>query len=304
MPKSVPAQGVLVAVDGSPESDAAVRWAADEAMMHDLPVTLMHVVAPVVVTWPVRYLQDGYRRWQEDHAKQVIEQALKCAQAAVSGSGTAIRTEVRHGGVAAELVGASRKATLVVAGSRGLGAVGAGLLGSVSRVMLHYARSPVAIIHASDSRADSTSPVLLGVDGSAASEAATGLAFDEASRRRVDLVALHAWSDVSVVPALGPEWGAVEQEGGEVLAERLAGWQERYPDVRVHRRIVCDRPAHWMIEESAHAQLVVLGRRGRGGFARLLLGSVSTAVAESSPAPVIVVPGGSGDPVLHSLDAK
>ena len=84
-------------------------------------------------------------------------------------------------------------------------------------------------------------------------------------------------------------WREYEKEGQEVLAERLAGWQEQYPAVSVTRRIVCDRPARWLLDEAAHAQLVVLGSRGRGGFSRMLLGSVSTAVAEASTTPVIVV---------------
>ena len=134
-----------------------------------------------------------------------------------------------------------------------------------------------------------TAPVLVGIDGSPASEAATAVAFDEASRRNVELVALHAWSDVGITPVLGMDWHGYEDQGHEVLAERLAGWQEQYPDVHIRRRIVCDRPARWLVDESEHSQLVVLGSRGRGGFAGMLLGSVSTAVAEAAKCPVLVV---------------
>ncbi len=289
MSKSSPEYGILVPVDGSAESDAAVRWAATEAVMRHLPVTLMHVVAPVVVTWPVEYLESSYRKWQEENAKLVIDQARKAIPAATGGSDLSIRTEVRHGGVVNELVDASKRATMTVVGSRGAGAVSARVLGSVSRGLLHHAHSPVAVTRAEEAPAGTTSPVLLGVDGSRASEAATAMAFDEASRRGVDLVALHAWSDVGVFPVIGMDWHEYEQEGHEVLAERLAGFQERYPDVQVRRRIVCDRPAKWLIEEAEKAQLVVLGSRGRGGFTRMMLGSVSTAVAEASKAPVIVV---------------
>jgi hypothetical protein len=95
----------------------------------------------------------------------------------------------------------------------------------------------------------------VGIDGSPASEAATALAFDEASRRGVPLVVLHAWSDVGVFPNLGMDWRTYRDE---VLGERLAGWQERYPDVQVHRRLVCDVPARWLLDESTKAQLVVL----------------------------------------------
>ncbi|RDH78169.1 universal stress protein [Mycolicibacterium moriokaense] len=285
--------GVLVAVDGS-ASDAAVRWACREAADRDLPLTLMHVIAPVVVGWPVRYLQAGYRDWQENHAKQIIEHATKTA--ASDDSQPTVAIEVRHGVVAAELLAASQRARITVVGSRRLGAVGARMLGSVSRALVHYARNPVAIVHSDGGQPDSGLPVLLGIDGSPASEAATAFAFEEASHRGVDLVSLHAWSDVAVVD-YESEWGQqyYEQEGGELLAERLAGWQERYPDVHVWREVFCDRPAHWLIEKSRQSQLVVLGSRGRGGFARLLLGSVSTEVAESSAAPVVVVRGTATD---------
>jgi len=179
---------------------------------------------------------------------------------------------------------------MVVAGSRGFGALGRALLGSTSGGLVHYAHCPVAVIRPDEALAcDPTSPVLVGIDGSPASEAATALAFDEAALRGVDLVALHAWSDVGIFPVLGMDWRQYEDQGHEVLGERLAGWRERYPDVHVRRRIVCDQPARWLLEESAQAQLVVVGSRGRGGFKGMLLGSVSTKVAEGAKAPVIVV---------------
>jgi nucleotide-binding universal stress UspA family protein len=179
---------------------------------------------------------------------------------------------------------------MVVVGSRGMGALGRGVLGSVSSGLVHYGHCPVAVVHADEAQApDLTSPVLLGIDGSPASEAATALAFDEASRRGVDLVALHAWSDIGVLPIPGMDWHQYEGQGHEALAERLAGWQEQYPDVHVRRRVVCDQPARRLLDESAQAQLVIVGSRGRGGFKGMLLGSVSTKVAEGAKAPVIVV---------------
>ena len=102
-------------------------------------------------------------------------------------------------------------------------------------------------------------------------------------------MALHAWSDVGVFPVLGMDWHQYEDEGHEVLAERLAGWQEDIPTCRCGGEIVCDQPARWLLDESEHAQLVVVGSRGRGGFKGMLLGSVSTAVAQGAKAPVVVV---------------
>jgi nucleotide-binding universal stress UspA family protein len=285
--------GILVAIDGSSESDAAVRWAADEAAMRHAPITLMHVVVPVVTSWPVRSLQADFNEWQEDNARQVIEHAKKMLRADVGEAAVSdLHSQIEHAYVVPALVSASKDAEMVVVGSRGLGAVGRAVLGSTSGGLLRHAHCPVAVIHADEAQApDRTSPVLLGIDGTPASEAATAVAFEEASRRHVDLVALHAWSDVGVFPVVGMHWQEYEDEGQEVLGERLAGWQEQYPDVHVRRRIVCDLPARWLIDESQQAQLVVVGSHGRGGFPGMLLGSVSIAVAESAKAPVIVVRG-------------
>ena len=208
---------IMVAVDGSTESDTAVRWAAREALLREADVTLVHVVAPVVVTWPVGYLRASYAEWQEENAQNAIEQAQKIFQAEVgSEMPPAVKAQVLHDYVAPGLVAASRDAEMIVAGSRGLGAISGTLLGSISRTLLHHARCPVAIIHTSEApTADHASPVLVGIDGSPTSEAATALAFDEASRRQVDLVALHAWSDVGITPVLGMDWHEYEDQGHE-----------------------------------------------------------------------------------------
>jgi len=116
-----------------------------------------------------------------------------------------------------------------------------------------------------------------GIDGSPASEAATAIAFEEASRRGVDLIALHAWTDPGfrlqgLVPRLQMGRSASDEE--ETLAERLAGWHERYPDVEIRRRIEIGDPARWLIEASERAQLIVVGSHGCGWFSGRLLGSV------------------------------
>ncbi len=283
--------GVLICVDGSAASDAAVAWGAREAVMRRLPVTLIHAIPPVIVGWPVGQLYAEMPEWQIDNAKHAIDQARKTLRASLGGSEPPeMHTEIVYSSAVPALIDASKDAWMIVAGSQGLGALGRLMLGSVTTGLVHHAHCPVAVIHFNESAAsDSAAPVLLGIDGSPASEGATALAFDEASRRGVGLLALHVWSDVGVFPVLGMDWRDRESEGEEILSERLAGWQERYPDVRVERLLFCDKPAQWLLKKSEDAQLVVVGSRGRGGFPGMLLGSVSSAVAQAARVPVVVV---------------
>ncbi|MGE2815173.1 universal stress protein [Mycobacterium heidelbergense] len=283
--------GILVCVDGSAASHAATAWATREAILRQLPITVMHAIPPVVVGWPVGQMYADMTEWQQENGQHVIDEARKTVSASVGGSTPPkMHTKIVYSSVLPALIDASKEAWMIVVGSQGMGALGRLLLGSVTAGLIHHACCPVAVIHTDDGAApDSNAPVLLGVDGSPASEPATELAFDEASRRGVDLVALHAWSDVGVFPMLGMDWRDSETKGQEVLAERLAGWQERYPDVRVNRLLFCDKPSRWLLQESENAQLVVVGSHGRGGFRGMLLGSVSSAVAQSARVPVIVV---------------
>jgi len=281
--------GILVGVDGSPDSEAAIRWATREAILHEQPVKLLHAIPPVVVTWPVAYLETSYLEAQEANAREIIENAQQLVQKIAADSGASapkIQTKICNLGAPSAMVSESRDAYMSVCGSRGLGAIGRALLGSVSGGLLHHGQGPIVVVPA-EATVDEKAPVLLGIDGSPASEEATALAFDEASRRGADVLALHAWSDV-VYPALGG-WQGYEEEAQALLAERLAGWRERYPDVTVHRRVVCDQPAKWLIDLSEDAQLVVVGSHGRGGFKGLLLGSVVSKVVQLSPLPVVVV---------------
>lgn len=293
MTETTSKHGILVCVDGSAASDAAVAWATREAIARRLPITLMHAVPPVEVGWPVGQLYTDMPEWQKENGQHVIDQARKTLSANLGKSEPpGIHTEMVYSSVVPALIDASRDAWMIVAGSQGLGALGRLLLGSVTMGLIHHAHCPIAVIHSDEGAVpDSNAPVLVGIDGSPASEAATALAFDAASHRGVELVALHAWSDVGVFPMLGMDWRDSEAKGQEILAERLAGWQAQYPDVHVKRLLFCDLPSRWLLKESERAQLVVVGSRGRGGFAGMLLGSVSSHVAQSATVPVIVVRG-------------
>lgn len=284
--------GIVVGVDGSPPSKVAVDWAAREAAMRNLPLTIIHVTqAATVLMWAEAPMPPDLAVRFEKSGELILHDARVIAEDAAGGP-AAIRvdTELLSAAVLPTLIDSSKDAEIIVVGCRGLGAIGRRLLGSVSWGLIHHANCPVAVIHDEDPlmSTPAKAPVVVGIDGSPASESATAIAFEEASRRGVELVAVHAWSDFAVSELPGVEWSDVEKQAEQTLAERLAGWQERYPDVTVRRFVVVDRPAHQLLEQSESAQLTVVGSHGRGGFAGMLLGSVSSAVAEAARMPVIV----------------
>ena len=289
-------RGVVVAVDGSPSSQVAVRWAARDAAMRHVALTVVHVAPSLAAPasmwgWPADRIPEEVLEIQENEARRVITEAINVAKDdGAGGDRPEIDSELFFGSPVPTLVDLSKEAQMVVVGCRGRTGRHRRLLGSVSTGLIHHAHRPVAVIHdeVPSSLQSAQLPVLVGIDGSRASELATAIAFEEASWRGVDLVALHVWSDADMPALIGIEESALQSAAEKALAESLAGWNERYPEVTVHRLVEFERPARHLLDKSERAQLVVVGSHGRGGFAGMLLGSVSTAVAQAARVPVIV----------------
>ncbi|MEU1996803.1 universal stress protein [Nocardia gamkensis] len=282
---------ILAAVDGSASSYQAVAWAAAEAALHRRALHIITSMAIPTGFGPGISLGEADLEWLRRDGDRILAEAARVARTAAPGDEPAITTEVSFELAIPLLIDRSARARMLVVGSRGLGAFQRGLLGSVSTATTHHAHCPVAVIHGI-SAIDAVSarqPVLVGVDGTGNSVPAVELAFEEASRRKVDLVALHAWSDTSGLDMPARGWDAARESAEAVLAESLVGWGERYPDVTVRRVVTADRPVRSLLEQSADTQLVIVGTRGRGGFASTVLGSTSNALLHSVEVPMIVV---------------
>lgn len=246
-------------------------------------------------TWLAAPISPDLLEWQHRNAREILCQA---EQLAVDTAGDALNVVTKGSSTApvATLVQMSREAELIVVGSQGAGGIADALLGSVCMGVLHHSKCPVAVIHRPEPDVsggavveDRTAPILLGMDGSKASESAAELAFDEAVRRGVGLVALHAWWSPGSFEFAGSDWEAtLRPRVEEEFDEQFSKWRERYPHVETRCVVVRDQPAREIVERSREAQLVVVGSRGYGGIASTLLGSVSTAVVQAIRTPVIV----------------
>jgi len=282
---------VVVGVDGSDSSLVAVDLAAREAALRKRPLCIVHAFI-----WPYLHVPlgpspygppDGGLRHQ---AERILADAYARAHAAAPD--VQVDAELITGEAAAVLRQRSHTAALLVVGDRGLGGFTGLIIGSVAVQLAAHATCPVIVTRGT---ADPAAPVLLGVDGSPANDPAVGFAFEEAALRGVPLIAMHTWTHpVSSGPGdmlpVVYNVADVQAEEARVLAEALAGWHEKYPDVVVHRELTHASARKALIDATRRAQFVVVGTRGRGGFTGLLLGSVSQAVLHHAVCPVAVVP--------------
>ncbi|MDO3705646.1 universal stress protein [Micromonospora sp. C28SCA-DRY-2] len=281
---------VVVGVDGSQPALRAVRLAAAEADRRDRPLRIVHGFIWPLLHVPVQPPAGGPPgSGLRQQAERLVAEAVAEAEAAVPG--LRVSGEIIDGEAAAVLLGESPAAAMIVLGDRGLGGFSALVVGSVAVQVASYADCPVLVARGSD-RADG--PVVVGVDGSETSRLAAEFAVEEASVRGAEVLALHAYRHpVSTGPGdmqpLVYDDTELRSDEQRLVAEVTSGLAERWPDVPIARRTVRGRPAAVLNDASRQAQLVVVGRQGRGEFTGLLLGSVSQAVLHHADCPVAVI---------------
>ncbi|MFF5175710.1 universal stress protein [Micromonospora sp. NPDC000089] len=281
---------VVVGVDGSEPALRAVRTAAAEAAARHRALRVVHAFIWPLLHTPVDPLAGeppgGGLRAQ---AEKLVREAVTEAERATPG--LRVSGEIIDGEASAVLLGEAPTATMIVLGDRGLGGFTALVVGSVAVQVATHADCPVLVARGADHPGG---PVVVGVDGSAASRAAVEFAVEHADVHGVALRAVHAYTHpTSAGPGdmqpLVHEESQLRGEEDRVLVESLAGLTERHPDVSIARELARERPVGALTAASRSARLVVVGGRGHGELTGLLLGSVSHGVLHHAQCPVAVV---------------
>jgi nucleotide-binding universal stress UspA family protein len=277
--------GVVAGYDGSQNGVRALEWAADEARARGLPLTVIHawefsvggsMAMPMVDLRSLAQetLDGGVEHVRKGAPDVPVQGVLECGQPA------------------AKLIEAGKSAALIVLGPRGLGGFAGLVLGSVSAQVAAHASCPVVIARGNPDRHSGTGPghVVVGVDGSAASQAALAMAFTEAELHGLSVHAVAAWEPepVKAPPLLVDEAGMREAATAR-LEQLMAPLRNLHPGVDAQAEVTVGPPREVLLDAAQGARLLVVGSRGLGGFRGLLLGSVSHALVQHAPCPVAVV---------------
>jgi nucleotide-binding universal stress UspA family protein len=282
---------IVVGTDGSDHSLRAVEWAAEEAARRGVRLRIVHAVAPWLYDTSVDPRLVAVRKWLLTSGEEVVDAAVAAVRSRVPGVDAG--GEAVPGGAAKALLEEARKASMIVLGGHGVGVVAGVLLGSTALQVVAHTTVPTVVVRHRDPVV--RQEILVGVDGSETGDAALAFAFEEAALRRVRLRAIHVWSEPGgagpgeMMPLVyDPE--IVTDEQNRRLDGSIAAWREKYPDVEVVPEVVHGRPVRILGGASARADLLVVGTRGRGGFAGLVLGSVSHGLLHHAQCPLAVVP--------------
>lgn len=278
---------VVVGVDGSPGSEAAIRWAIADAKARTAPLRLLHAYRwnPAYCPTPLyRHLPEADLQLPRHIAEQAVDGWVARATelGATDVDGVAIDSDPVHA-----LLGEARFVCELVVGSRHLKALRSTGLGAVSAAVAARAECPVVVVRGPAGLAEEGAGVVVGVDGSARSQAVFEFGFEYASRRNVPLRAVLCWHP-DLIAAMS--WRAEPPPPERVdawLADALLGWREKFPDVVVHPEVIREHPIGGLVLASRAQHLLVVGSHRH--HAKALLGSVSQGVLHRATCPVAVV---------------
>jgi nucleotide-binding universal stress UspA family protein len=284
---------IVVGVDGSEQSGRALMWAVEQASAEHRALTLVHAISDITVAYPEAAIAAPHEA--REALRAAGHEVLNQAHAAVErlAPELVVHEVFRLADPREVLLGLSRDAQMVVVGSRGRGTLRSLLLGSVGVALVRHAECPV-VVHRPGSASTVSNGVLVGADSSPESLAVLDFAYQQASVRGLPLTVLHCYRNVPVAAGYGgyviPEQ-IIDVESERLgLAESMAGFAEKYPDVDVHTEIVNDAPQAAMVKLGEQMNLLVIGSHQAGRVSQLLFGMVSVSVVEHAICPVAVLP--------------
>ncbi|WP_069884037.1 universal stress protein [Streptomyces luteocolor] len=276
-------QPITAGLDGSPESLAAVDWAAREALRRELPLHLVHVFDRPSRPSGLPEIDAPAQR-----ERDALDRAVLRISTAYPDLG--ILDEEVPGSPVRELLAAAAYSTLCVLGSRGLGALTGALVGSVAAAVAARASCPVVLVRADErpwaQRRDQVpgphGPVVLGLDLDHPCDELLEFAFVTAALRGAPLHVLHAWA-----VSLAPGADAPVLAKSHLLTAALAPWRHEFPATQVTERLPHGAAGRRLVDATPAAGLLVLGRRIAAGPH---FGATAHAVIHHATSPVAIVP--------------
>ncbi|MEV5965975.1 universal stress protein [Kribbella sp. NPDC051952] len=272
---------ILVGVDDTPESQLALHWAVEAAEGRRSAVRVVRAYLNELSRWPALGVE-GYvpPPMPLDEYQAELDDAVEYARDRLGdhdASGWLAESDPAN----AILIEAEQ-AEMVVLGTRSRNKMSAAVLGSVATSVAAKAPCPVVVMRGERR----TGSVVVGTDGSPDSDEALAFAFEESARSGNDLIVTHCWHpQIQHAAAIA----STHRMLMAWLAESLEPYRAKYPTVTVTASVLEGRTSALLVALSDQASLVVVGSRGRGGVAGLLLGSVSQSLLHHADSPVAIV---------------
>lgn len=280
---------VVVGVDGTDQSTRALRYAVREAQRHDCGIHIVHAVhetAPVAPMLPLVSMETF-----DEVGRRIVTDAARYVHGI--DPSVPVETSVLHGTRTRVVADVGENARMIVLGHRDRALLGRVLTSSTTTGVGARAHCPVVSVPSTWVDGQVHGRVVVGVDGSAASKDALGLAFSAAAERGASLTVLHAWKlpsaydDIIASRVMVDEW---RRTGQTEMEQTVAPWREIYPEVDVEIDLRHQYPAPALVGATEGADLVVVGRRGHGAPLGLYLGSVARTLIREARCPVEIAP--------------